>query len=299
MSTSVSRIDSGGVSLDAPRPQAVQTAVGFVQLLDEHWRLAKMLVSSGMLPKSVSKPEAAMAILLKAYELQIPAMYAFANLHYFDGRLVESAALMVGMAAERCGVTYEVVEWTDERCELLFSRSGWSKPLPSVFTMEDAKRAQLAGKDNWKKYPKAMLLARTQAQGVRAIAPDRFGGMYSAEEVRDFGATPLSSGSGERTAAVTAALHADDPDEIQEGEATVVESEPGPMDERTQRAQGRYFALLAERGIEDETDRRVFQERLHREGLVSSASCRNWTRQDFLSAAAEVEKTAPVEEVGS
>jgi hypothetical protein len=197
VSTAIATHTVNGIAVDqlsaaAPAlsmaPETTST-VAFVNNLDSYWRLAKMLVMSGVLPK-ITKPEAAMAIMLKAHEIGIPAMYAFANLHFFDGRLVESAALMAGMAAERCGVTYEVVEWDDERCDLLFHRPGWSKPLPSVFTIEDARRADLLKKDNWKKYPRAMLLARAQAQGVRAIAPDRFGGMHAAEEVRDISPAP-------------------------------------------------------------------------------------------------------------
>lgn len=177
-----------GVALTRVEHQGVvetrtSPTVDFVTRLDEHWRLAQMLVKSGIVPART--PEAAMAIMLKAHELGIPAMHAFANLHYFDGKLVESAQLMVGMATERCGITYEVEAWDDTRCRLLFSRPGWSKPLPSEFTIEDAKRAGLLGKDSWKKFPRAMLLARAQAQGVRAIAPDRFAGMYSVEEMRD------------------------------------------------------------------------------------------------------------------
>jgi hypothetical protein len=224
MSTEIIRHTENG-AVQAPAVRTGQVA-SFVASLDEHWRLANMLVRSGMLPKAMNKPEAAMAVMLKAHEIGIPYMYAFANLHYFDGRLVESAALMVGMAADRCGVTYEVIEWTDERCELLFHRPGWEKPLPSSFTMDDAKRAKLTGKDNWQKYPKAMLLARAQSQGVRAIAPDRFGGMHSVEELRDMGARE-GYGAGDHAAEVMQALHSVEPDvdpesipeaEVEEGE---------------------------------------------------------------------------------
>jgi hypothetical protein len=288
------------------------TALGFVAHLDGHWRLANMLVRSGMLPKALNRPEAAMAVLLKAHELNLPAMYAFANLHFFDGRLVESAALMVGMAAERCGVTYEVVEWTDERCELLFRRPGWEKPLPSVFTIEDAKRAGLTGKDNWRKYPKSMLLARAQAQGVRAIAPDRFGGMHSSEEVRDM---PPASAS--HAADVAAALAAPDFEEGSSVEAdyeTVSENENGDatetttveeattaeveqddageipgIDDRTRAIRARYFATLNDMGMSAHSDRRPFQQRLADAGKVNGVSCLTWKAADYREALAALE----------
>ena len=153
--------------------------LGFIRTLDERWRLAKALASSGMIPQR--NPEGALAVMLKAHELGIPAMQGFATIHFFSGKLTLSADLMVALAIQRCGVTMQVVEMTPERCELRFTRKGW-EPVPSEYTMEDAKRAGLTGKDNWKGHPKAMLAARAKAQGVRLIAPDAFAGTYATEE---------------------------------------------------------------------------------------------------------------------
>lgn len=62
--------------------------------------------------------------------------------------------------------------------------------LSVTWTMERAKRAGLAGKDNWTKYPEAMLSARVVAEGVRAVFPGCLSGMYLGEEVQDFGDLP-------------------------------------------------------------------------------------------------------------
>jgi hypothetical protein len=63
--------------------------------------------------------------------------------------------------------------------------------LTVTWTMERAKRAGLTGKDNWQKYPEAMLSARVIAEGVRAVFPGCLSGMYLGEEVQDFdGYTP-------------------------------------------------------------------------------------------------------------
>lgn len=56
----------------------------------------------------------------------------------------------------------------------------------SEFSMEDAKRMELASKDNWKKMPKQMLMARCITMGVRALYPQCLNNMYSADEVQDF-----------------------------------------------------------------------------------------------------------------
>ncbi|MBK8184776.1 MAG: hypothetical protein IPK63_18615 [Candidatus Competibacteraceae bacterium] len=49
-----------------------------------------------------------------------------------------------------------------------------------------AKRANLAGKDLWKQYPRAMLRARVISEGIRTVYPGVLSGMYTPEEVRDF-----------------------------------------------------------------------------------------------------------------
>lgn len=56
----------------------------------------------------------------------------------------------------------------------------------SEFLMDDAKRMGLTEKDNWKKMPKQMLMARAITMGVRAIYPQCLNNMYSADEVQDF-----------------------------------------------------------------------------------------------------------------
>lgn len=79
------------------------------------------------------------------------------------------------------------VEWhqlTDTIADATFSHpSGGS--LRIEWTIEQAKKANLTGKDNWKNYPRAMLRARVIAEGVRAVYPAAIGGMMIAEEAAD------------------------------------------------------------------------------------------------------------------
>jgi hypothetical protein len=53
------------------------------------------------------------------------------------------------------------------------------------WTFEQAKKAGLTGKDNWRNYPQAMLRARAIAEGVRAVYPGAIGGMLTVEEAQD------------------------------------------------------------------------------------------------------------------
>ena len=188
--TSVERQEQSLLERIAQETQQRPTAMQFVGKLDEFWRLANMLANSGMVP--YRKPEACMAILLRAHELAVPTSMAFSLIYHFDGKTHMAASLMMALAISRCAVQYEVLVWDENACRLRFTRPGWA-PIDVEFTIADAERAGLigtpnekgvrTGKDNWRHYPKGMLLARSQAMGVRAIAPDYFAGEYAAEEL--------------------------------------------------------------------------------------------------------------------
>jgi len=51
------------------------------------------------------------------------------------------------------------------------------------FTIEQAQRAGVTGKDNWKKYPEAMLRARCISALARAVYPDVVLGIYETDEL--------------------------------------------------------------------------------------------------------------------
>lgn len=66
------------------------------------------------------------------------------------------------------------------------------------WTLERAAKAGLAGKDTYKKFPRAMLRARCISEGVKSIWPAATSGMYTPEEqadipIRDAQPAPLSA----------------------------------------------------------------------------------------------------------
>src|SRR4029077_11505190 len=70
-------------------------------------------------------------------------------------------------------------------------RTGTDMVIRATWTMDDAKQAGLAGKHNWKSYPRQMLSARASADLVRLLFADVTGGLAAAEEV-DAGERPPS-----------------------------------------------------------------------------------------------------------
>lgn len=144
-------------------------------------RMGDLLARSGFARGARSK-EQAVALILMGRELGIPAMTALSTIYVIDGRPAASVHLIGGQLA-RGGVRWELKAHTDTECVIEFRRSGW-EPMQTRFTMQDAQRAGVAGKDVWKRYPRAMLYARAFTEGARMIGPDLLCGVqYTPEEV--------------------------------------------------------------------------------------------------------------------
>jgi hypothetical protein len=82
------------------------------------------------------------------------------------------------------GGTVEWHELSDTIADASFAHKAGGK-LRIQWTFEQAKKAGLTGKDNWKNYPRAMLRARCIAEGIRAVYPAALGGMMVSEEAQD------------------------------------------------------------------------------------------------------------------
>lgn len=85
---------------------------------------------------------------------------------------------------QQMGGTVEWHELSDAIADATFSHKAGGK-LRMTWTFEQAKKAGLTGKDNWKNYPRAMLRARCIAEGIRAVYPAALGGMMVSEEAQD------------------------------------------------------------------------------------------------------------------
>jgi hypothetical protein len=152
--------------------------------MEEAYRLAKILVASRMLPRHLGTPEAAFAVIIAGRELGLTAMQSTRSLFFVEGKVTLSADLMVALVKKHPECEYfRVVEATSERCICETKRSG-EEPTRMEWTMADAQRASLTGKDNWKKYPKSMLRARASSELCRAVYPDALMGVYEPDELQ-------------------------------------------------------------------------------------------------------------------
>jgi hypothetical protein len=142
---------------------------------------ADILVKSGLLPQEIKTPAAAVAVMLTGRELGIPVMQSFRSIYVVKGKPTLSAQLM-GALILRDGHSYKIVTSTNEVCTIEFRRKS-GQVYAHTFTLEDAKRANLAGSPTWQNYPKAMLFSRCMSAGARACMPDVIGGLYTPEEI--------------------------------------------------------------------------------------------------------------------
>lgn len=148
---------------------------------------AKIALASRYLPKAITTPEQAITIALAGRELGLPPLTAFRSIFLVEGKPVLAADLMHALVYKRVpGGSLDILRTDSNVCEVEACRPG-GKPCKISFTIEDAKAAGLTGKDNWRKYPAAMLRARAIAAACRAVFPDVFIGVYTPEELE---ATP-------------------------------------------------------------------------------------------------------------
>lgn len=146
-------------------------------------RQGKELINTGFLPSSIKTPEQFVAIVLKGRELGLPPMYACNHIVVIQGKPTMSAEVMLAMIFKNCpSAKIQYLEVTNEKCVIKASRGGESSTFS--FTMDDAKAAGLTSKENWRKYPRAMLRSRCISELARSLFPDCVAGVsYTAEEL--------------------------------------------------------------------------------------------------------------------
>jgi hypothetical protein len=184
-----------------------------LQETPEQWevaiRKAKTLVESGLLPKSIDTAAKAVVIMLKGKELGFETMQSLAHIHVIEGRPVLDSHGMLALIYRNCpGAVVDFVEHTDLVCKIMAARPG-REPRAFSFTIEDAQRAGLLFKDNWKKHPKSMLRSRAVTLMARALFTDCIDGAVIQDEVEEIiETTPQKPVEDEATSKLTQMLRA-------------------------------------------------------------------------------------------
>jgi hypothetical protein len=241
--------------------------------------LATIAVKSGLLSPEIRSPEAAVVIILTGMELGLSPMQSLRGIYVVKGRPVLSADLLVALVKRSSECLYfRLVESTHERATYETQRVKEPVPTSITWTIEDARRADLAGRGTWKAHPAAMLRARCAAALARAVYPDLVLGLYEESEGEEMRALPPrpvivetprpEPGPGDR--AEHPALVLDPPAEI------VVDKETGEVVGAESKDPCAYHSLLGAIGLCDLDDLAGIGKGANkalREGLITRAEC--------------------------
>jgi hypothetical protein len=157
-------------------------AHSIIQGVDDAMALAGHLLKSGMLPKAITTPEAALVIILTAREIGIGPMMAFQKINVIQGKPTIAPELMLALARGRGLLEDMKISNDGNKCTVTIKRKG-NSPVTTSFSMDDARAQGLADKDNWKRMPSIMLQWRAIAASCRIVFPDVIGGLYTPEEL--------------------------------------------------------------------------------------------------------------------
>lgn len=153
--------------------------------VEEQLRLADAAIKSGLMPSTLKTKEQVWLVMQRGAELGFKAYSSVDYLYPVNGRVrltpagAKALALQSGLLGD-CNESYEGTG--DDRVAIVtVKRRGIPTPTVGRFSVLDAKRAGLMGKDNWKSYTDRMLLAR--ARGFAFM--DAFGDLVGGMQVRE------------------------------------------------------------------------------------------------------------------
>lgn len=153
---------------------------------DEAMKFAHMIANSDLAPKDYKgKPDNVFVAMQMGAELGIQPMAALQNIAVINGRpsIWGDAALALVLSSPKCQDVIETADATSASCTAI--RKG-QEPRTYTFSIEDAKRANLWGKQGpWTNYPTRMLQMRARGFALRDKFADLLKGLVLAEEAMD------------------------------------------------------------------------------------------------------------------
>jgi hypothetical protein len=156
-------------------------------VLNTAHKLAAQICHTEFVPKGLrGSPEKVLAALLLGREKGVGAMTALTHIDVIEGRAGANAALKQALA-ESAGARFKVREMSDQRCVIhAWSPGDTGDPTVIVWSMDDAKKAGIAGKNVWRQYPRKMLFRRAMSEAVDVVAASAVCGLPpTLEDIED------------------------------------------------------------------------------------------------------------------
>lgn len=159
------------------------------QSLEEAQKYAALISNSQICPQALrGRPGDVFVILQMGHELGLKPMQAMRTLGCINGvPFAYGDGLLALIKTHKDFVN--IKEWTEGDINLntltaycTITRKD-QEPQTRSFSVEDAKRAGLWGKDVWLKYPKRMLQHRARTYAGKDVFPDALYGLGSEDEV--------------------------------------------------------------------------------------------------------------------
>lgn len=137
--------------------------------------VAGVFIESGSF-NDVKQAAQAMVKIMAGQELGFSPIVSMTNIHFFNGKVSIGSNLMASLIKDSGKYEYKITEHTNEVCSIQFYQrikdELKSLGVPVRYTIQDANKAGLTGKDVWKKYASDMLFAACIRQGTRRYCAD-------------------------------------------------------------------------------------------------------------------------------
>src|SRR5690606_19111776 len=172
--------------------RAVQRLAEWAESAHAAHQVAQSLVRTSFVPQAFrGKPDEATAAILAGAEVGLQPMAALKSFDVIQGQAAPRA-LALRAIVQSYGHEMVLVESTGTRCRMKGLRRGSTEWQSVTWTIDRARDLGLTGKDNWRKQPQAMLMARATGELARLIAADAILGIgYTVEEIADGGAVDV------------------------------------------------------------------------------------------------------------
>jgi hypothetical protein len=153
-------------------------------------QFAEQIADSSFCPKEYKdKPGEIMVAIQLGAEVGLAPLQSLQNIAVINGRPSIYGDAMIALV-KASGLLGEFGETYDEKRQeytCVSVRKDNGNKAVTRFSMDDAKRARLAGKQGpWSEYPKRMLQMRARGFNLRDNFPDVLKGLISREEAQDY-----------------------------------------------------------------------------------------------------------------
>ena len=181
-SNEIAQRDENAVATN-PAPQPTNELMEWVESARQANIVAQSLAKTDFAGAYRNKPDEITAAILTGQELGLKPMTALKSIDVIQGQPALRAHAMRAIVQHQ-GHDIELIESDDTHCVMRGRRKGAEGWQTVVWDIPRARLMGLLNKDQWKKQPKTMLVARATGELCRLIASDALHGLpYAAEEV--------------------------------------------------------------------------------------------------------------------